>query len=187
MERRTAMPRSSSFGLNNLWALSKCTLVGLLLLMAIACHRDANLIPYGYEGVFDDDARASQAARVDYPVVVTDPTKYTIFRATEKGERTWFWHRKFWGDQKSWLDRTTTWYRIFVSMDTMENPVCKTDWIRRTEEVQEIPCTFMPDSYLAKPLVVMLLFKMGGDEQTPPADDDVKVGAVTRYYYLIPR
>jgi hypothetical protein len=182
-----AMATSSSFGFDNLSALSRYTLLGFLLLMATACHRAANLIPYGYEGVFDDDARASQAARVDYPIVVTDPTKYNTFRVTEKGERNWFWHRKFWNDQQSWWDRTTTWYRIFVSMDNMEQPICITDWIRYATTVQEIPCPFAPDGYLAKPLLVTLLYKMGGDEQRPPADDDITVGAIPRFYYLIQR
>jgi hypothetical protein len=188
MRKEIAMATRSSFAFDNLLSLSRYTLLGLLLLMTSACHRGANLIPWGYEGVFNDDARASQAARVDYPVVVTDPTKYTIFRVTEKGERIWFYEMRFWKDEQSWWDFSPSWYRIFVQVDNLETPLCVSPWIARTQEIQEIDrCTFTATDYLAKPLAVTLLYKLGGDAQQPPADTDVKVGVVSRYFYLFPR
>ena len=179
--------RSSSRRIN-VWCLLRYTSLGLILIAISACHRGANLIPYGYEGVFDDDARASTAARVDYSIVVTDPSKYTTFRVTPNGERTWFWKTKFWDqDQQSWWDWSPTWYRIALTMDGMENPICITDWKARAEEPQEIPCDFNANGYFSKPLLATLFYKMGGDKKNPPADNDLTIGVLPRYYYLIPK
>jgi hypothetical protein len=174
---------------SRVWSLLIYTCLGFLVITVSACHREVNLIPYGYEGVFDDEARASTAARVDYSIVVTDPSKYNTFRVSKNGERTWFWQYKFWRDQQqsSW-DWSPTWYRLVLQSDGMENPICKTAWEQKMDqEPQEVQCNFDATGYLSKPLLAMLFYKMGGDEKKPPLDDDTKVGVVARYYYLIPK
>ena len=179
--------RSSSTCIN-VWCLLEYTSLVLILIAVSACHRGANLIPFGYEGLYDDPVRASTVARVDYPIVVTDPGKYTTFRVTKNGERMWFWElEKFFGNQNSWWDWSPTWYRIILTMDGMEEPICITKWTARTEEPQEVVCDFNATGYLSRPLLAMLFYKMGGDGKTPPADDDLTIGILPRYYYLIPK
>lgn len=179
------MRGSPSSSRKNMWSLFTYTSLGLVLITVSACHRQANLIPVGYEGVFDDKARASTAARVDYPIVVTNPTKYNYFRVTKNGERNWFWEGEFWGDQVSWWDWSPTWYRVILTMSGMDKPICISNWTPRTSEPQEIRCDFNANDYLSKPLLAMLLYKMGGDDKNPPADNDLTIGVVPRYYYLI--
>ncbi len=184
------MRSRSSFTRINVWCLLRYTSLGLILIAVSACHRGANLIPYGYEDVFHHDPeRSSTAARVDYPIVVTDPSKYTTFRVTKHGVRTWFWdfEKFFIVDQQSWWDWSPTWYRIILTMDGREKPICITEWKARTEEPQEVPCDFTVNAYLSKPLLAMLFYKMGGDEKNPPADKDLTIGVLPRYYYLIPK
>lgn len=178
----------------SIWLSSRNKLnAGLLLCLVClpvlsACHRGANLIPYGFEGAFDDPARGSTASRVDYSIVVTDPAKYNFFLVSKHGERTWFWQRQFWNDSESWWNWSPNWYRVMLTIDEMEQPICDTKWHARGEtEPQEIPCVFDASKYIAKPLLAMLFYKMGGPKDTPPEDNDMTVGVVPRYYFLIAR
>lgn len=182
------MRNRSSYSHDNVRYLLRYALLGLLVVIVSACHRGANEIPVGYEGVFNDPARASTAARVDYPIVVTNPAKFNTFRVTKNGERTWFWEiEKFWGDQQSWWNWSPTWYRIILTMDGMEKPICDTQWQANSNEPQEIYCKFDAKDYLYRPLLAILFYKMGGDEKNPPLDDDLTVGVVPRFYYYVPK
>jgi len=181
------MQHSSSSSRHKVWSLLRYTSLGLLLIIVSACHRAANLIPAGYEGVFNDQAQASTAARVDYPVLVTvgPGDKYITFRVTKNGVRTWFWEDGYWELPSGW--KPFTWYRIGLLSDEEQKPICITKWTRPDpDDVTEIPCEFNINAYLSKTLVALLFFGVGGDEKNPPADNDLTNGVVSRIYYIIP-
>lgn len=167
------------------------TALSVLLIAASACHRAPNLIPYGYDDAFKDAARASTAARVDYPIVVTpnpnDPNaKVDTFRVTKNGERTWFWQDGFWDEPSS--GSSNIWYRVHVIYQKEKKLLCSSVWVKPNPkgDVTEITCALDFNSYLAKPLLTILVYGLGADETKPPPDDDVKHGILPRTYYFIP-
>jgi hypothetical protein len=182
------MQHCSSSSPHKAWSLLRYTSLGLLLIIVSACHRAPNLIPAGYEETFTDKARASTAARVDYPVIVLVDRKdtYITFRVTKNGERTWFWEDGYW-DLPSWW-KPFTWYRIGLIREGEEKPLCN-KWTtpNTTVDVTEVRCDFDVNSHLSIPLLGLLFYAVGSDEKYPPADNDPTNGVVSRIYYLMPR
>lgn len=181
------MRHSSSSKRHKVWSLLRYITLGLLLIIVSACHRAANLIPAGYGDVFNDAARASTAARIDYPIIYAAGKSDTsiTFRVTKYGERTWFWQEGYWKLPPWW--KSFRGYRIGLINDEDDKPICITPWTRPDpeHEVTEIPCRFNIKPYLSKPLAAVLFYGVGGDESHFPADDDLQNGVVSRMYYII--
>ena len=161
-----------------------------LLLIVPACARIPNTIPSGYGKIFEDPARSSTAARVDYPIVLTvDPNDKSIkFLVTKNGERFWVWEHDYW-NKKLW--KPITWYQISLIEHGKTDAICYTKKPIKpgTEDVMGIPCEFTSGTaydHLSKPLFGTLDYWVGGDENNPPGEEDQSSEGVVRLYYLIP-
>jgi hypothetical protein len=183
--------RSSSLpGEEYLCAVAWKATVLALLVVASGCGRIPNTIPFGYEGTFKDAARASTAARVDYPIVysVAQDAPSIPIRVTKNGERFWVHEKEYW-EQKLW--KSITWYRFSLTAFGVENAICETGPITPgSDDVLEVRCNFTNNTtandYKAKPLNGTLDYWVGGDETTPPDVERVPpTGSVERLYYLI--
>lgn len=160
--------------------------LGLLLLVS-ACSRKPNLIPYGYDEIFDEPKIASSIAKIDYPILYTvDPkVPYINFRVKKQGERVWFWEGQYWSH--------VNWYQIAMIKHGDGDAICET--VLKTPDtkcdVTEIQCDFPKNTtakdYLNKPLAALLHYYVGGQKDIPPGNDDQPTGTESRIYYLIPK
>lgn len=180
---------NSSTSSKSAWTLLKYTVLSLVLLVS-ACSRKPNLIPYGFGEVFKDPARASTAARVDYPLLYTmDPTAtYITFRVTEYGERSWFWEKEFWYRP---LWDAIKWYQIALLKQALGPAICSPDPTPpdTKTDVTEIQCKFAKGTagdYFDTPLTVLLNYYADGQEKAP-GDEDTPTGTVSRVLYVIPK
>jgi len=159
--------------------------LGLLVVIMSACIRIPNQVPDGYGEIFDKSpARASTAARVDYPIVQIvgkdDPS--INFRVTKTGERFWFWEDPFW-DQ---FMKPITLYRISLIARGVPDAICDTGWIEPDPgDVTRIPCEFHVQGYTGIPLIAMLDYWQDFNKKNPPGEKDTPSGQVDRLYYLI--
>jgi hypothetical protein len=159
--------------------------LGLILIVS-ACSRKPNLIPYGYEKVFEEPYIASSIAKIDYPVLYpVDPKVQSInFRVQKQGERVWFWHGQFWS--------AVNWYQIAMIKHGDRDAICET--VPQNPDIKSdvttIQCNFPEKTtakdYMNKPLAVLLHYYVGGQKETMPGKDDQPTGTVSRVYYLIP-
>lgn len=178
--------RQGSYTARRMRFLLRTTFLGLVIISCSACIRYPNTIPDGYGEIFNDDARSSTVARVDYPIVVhVNPNEDKIgFRVTKKGENFWFWNGQFW--EKPFL-KSVNWYRVSLLAAGEPDPVCITNFTKAGDtEVIIVPCKFSIKDYLSKPLVGMLDFWATGNDNNPPHEEESPLGVVDRVYYLIP-
>jgi hypothetical protein len=182
------MQSPSSTSCKHIWSLFLTfTFLGLLLIVS-ACARIPNTIPFGYEDIVKDPAKASSAARVDYPIVyVVNPDDTSILiRVTKNGERFWIFEGEFW--DQGFLKPVIIWHRFGLIAHGVENAICRTSWTTLSADVETEGCDLVGgatlNDYLSKPLIGILDYLVGDDNK--PADDATATGGVTRLYYLIP-
>lgn len=155
--------------------------LGLLLIIVSACSRKPNLIPYGYEKIFEFPAISSSVAKIDYPIVyVVDPATNSItFRVKKEGERVWLWHGEFWTSIKS--------YQIGLIKKGDGDSICETAQTApdAQKDVTEIRCDFptgkTAKDYQDKALAALLNYYVDDPKPNVPP-----TGTVSRIYYLIP-
>ena len=185
MDSRPGFSRDSTL------SLLQYNFLVLVLLTVSACGRMPNLIPHGYGDVFDDSARASTAARVDYPIVVSpnpnDPqANVNIFRVTRFGERLWIWDDGYGYKGLPSLFRPPKWYRLDMYYHAQR--LCTSEWVRPSTEtdVTSVTCQFDVSNYYSKPILGLLIYSMHDDGNNPPPDTDDRAGVLSRTYYFIP-
>ena len=190
-ERRTLMESRLSSNRNSIVSLLRYTILISIILSVSACGRMPNLIPYGYGDVFDDSARASTAARVDYPIVVSpnpnDPqANVNLFRVTRYGERLWIWDDGYGYKGLPSLFRPPKWYRL--DMYYSDQRLCTSEWVRPSTEADVTPvtCHFNVSNYYSKPILGLLIYSMHDDGNNLPPVDDERSGTLSRTYYFIP-
>lgn len=188
------MERWLSFTRNNILFPFRYTSLVLMLLAVSGCFgRMPNLIPYGYGDVFDDSARASTAARVDYPIVVSpnpnDPSaNVNTFRVTKNGERIWWPLDERYGFKNlPSLFRPPKWYRLDMIYHKANKRLCSSGWVQpeKDSEVTPVSCPFDVSNYYSKPILGLLYYSMHDDGDNPPLDDDERSGVLSRIYYFI--
>lgn len=195
------MRYSSSTSSNSTWTTSLKYTALILMILVSGCARKANLIPFGFGEVFDDPARASSAARVDYHLLYTmqpkDPS--ITFRVTENGERVWPFHLAFWKgegfvnhefwDRPFW--KSIKWYQVSLFTPGPGDAICVTDPKHPDSktDVTEIKCKFAKGTagdYFDRPLIALLEYYGNGQEDTPPGKDEVPTQALGRTLFIIP-
>jgi len=193
------MQTRSSPSCKHIWSLLlSYTLLGLLLTVS-ACVR----IPATIPGDFPvSPAISSSIVRYDFArvVAVDQPEGYTDLdnassigiRVTRNGERFWILEPEFW-NQKLWKPLTA--YRFSLIENGVENAICTTGLKQFEADVKDVPCTgytyhaftqkFIVNDHLAKPLIGMLDYWVGGDETNPSGEEQSPTGVVASIFYLI--
>jgi len=155
------------------------TLAFGLIILVTGCSRKPNLIPFGYEKVFEFPAAASSVAKIDYPVLyIVDPSAQSItLRVMADGERVWFWEREFWTSVRE--------YQIAVIKHGDGDAICET--LRKepdpNHKVTEVTCDFgshTAKDYLNIPLAALLHYYGENNNDQP-------TGTLSRVYYLVPK
>jgi hypothetical protein len=160
----------------------------LITLFTISgCANRPNLIPHGgYAEIFNVPDRSEMAARVDYPIVVAvEPALEPINASqimilwTTKGEI--IWNEPFWNK--------VTWWRfaLIAEGEPVGTPaLCSTTWAQALSEgtKTEVPCHFKVMNHLAMPLIGILDYRLGGDRNIPPEENEASDG-VARLYYIV--
>ena len=190
------MRSRSLFNHGHIWPIALRSTSLSLLIVASACSRMPNTVPYGYADVFQQTpARASTAARVDYPIVyIVNPNATSVpFLVSKSGERMWFWDKEY-REQQLW--KSVTWYRVALIAQGVPDAICYSDWVKphSTKDTTQIPCTLSNNAtvknYLAKPLIGMLDYWVGdvdGDDNKKPETEASATGVVDRVFFLIPK
>jgi hypothetical protein len=167
----------------------------LITLFTISgCANKPNLIPYGYSEIFKVSDRSKIAAEVDYSIIVAvDPALDAIDASqikilwTKTGEI--IWNKPFWNKITWWRFALISGRNIIIPDLTVHPegapPLCSTDWTQALgEDLTEVPCEFKVMNYLATPLIGILDYRLGGDKDIPPGQNEASDG-VARLYYIV--
>jgi len=152
------------------------------------CANKPNLVPEGYSEILEKAILGEkslhiirkEAARLDYPVTIAVRPNDELIEIHWTTDGEIIWTEPFW--------TKVTWWRF--ALVAHEAPVgtpalCYTAWTKADSNDQTIvPCKLTAMNYIGKPLSGILDYRLGGDKEKPPGDEDLTPG-VTRLYYLV--
>ena len=175
-----------------------CAIILVQISILSSCANKPNLVPENYSAILEREIQSamvrqivrSEAARLDYPVpVAVNPADQMIqIHWSKNGESTVTHWYKFWEGEPFW--KKVTYWRFALLQQTtppnQETPaLCYTEWSKvGSDDITPIPCSFPVMNYIGKPLIGSLDFRLGGDEDKAPGDDEITPGVV-RLYYLV--
>ncbi len=187
MRKEATMHIRQSCFRKHLWGgLASIILVSIFIISG--CANKPNLIPEGYSAILEKQIMGEkslqiirkEAAKLDYPitVAVTPTDEQVEIHWTNNGEI--IWTEPFW-------TKVTWWRFALVSHEAPDGTpaLCYTTWTKANSDDQtKVPCKLAVKNYIGKPLTAMLYYRLGGDEENPPGDEDV-TPEVTRLCYLV--
>ena len=168
-----------------------CVSILVQIFILSGCATKVNLVPEGYSEILEEEIKfqllrkfvRSEAARLDYPIpVAVNPDDQQIeIHWTKNGEI--IWTKPFWTQ--------VTWWRLALLEQTTPDgketaALCYTEWAKQTgpHDITTVPCKFPVKNYIGKPLICLLSFRLGGDAEKAPDDNEITEEAF-RLYYLV--
>jgi hypothetical protein len=181
-----------------------CLTILAQIFILSSCASKLNLVPENYSAILEREIQTkmvrtivrSQAARLDYaipvavnPVVVNPDEQQIEIHWSKNGESTVKHWYKFWEGEPFWK-KATYWRFALLEQTTPSNKetpaLCYTEWSKvGSDDITSVPCKFRVNNYIGKPLIGSLDFRLGGDEEKAPGDDEITEGVVRLYYIVL--